>query len=171
MTHFLNPDQFRSQADRKEQALDPNHPRHGEPQWGEHPSHSTIDYVEDKNGKPLRIDTPTGFDKPDVEARRVNPETEDYNSVSTSRRVGAMTIFGGKPRYDGSNIDGGVIHKAVVSGPQRRKGVATAMLNTARRRWPDQDVRHSGALSEEGRGWAEATPTENDVGRKRPEVS
>lgn len=83
-------------------------------------------------------------------------------------RCGSLTWFGGTATYDGSNIDGGVIHKAYVSSQHRRKGLATALLRVARSRFPDKDIRHSNALSADGAAWAAATPTPNDLPTSRP---
>lgn len=79
------------------------------------------------------------------------------------RRCGRLTWFGGCPTYDGSNIDGGVIYKTYVSSQHRRKGVATAMLGYARNLYPQKDIRHSNALSDDGAAFAAATPTPNDL--------
>lgn len=86
-------------------------------------------------------------------------------SNGTHRHIGYLSWFGGKPPLDDAgnpidrkgNINNGMIHKVVVSSPQRRKGLATAMLAFARDRYPDSQVRHSGALSDDGRAWASAT--------------
>lgn len=81
------------------------------------------------------------------------------------RRVGSLSFFGGKidRKEDGtpddrSNVNGGVIHKVYVSSQFRRKGIASAMLDHARMRYPDKEVRHSNALSDDGRAWKENTP-------------
>ena len=81
------------------------------------------------------------------------------------RRVGYLSWFGGHidrnpdgTPDDRSNINGGRIYKAYVSGQHQRKGLASAMLAMARERHPEMEIRHSGALSDEGRAWAEATP-------------
>jgi ribosomal protein S18 acetylase RimI-like enzyme len=81
------------------------------------------------------------------------------------RRVGSLSFFGGKidRNEDGtiddrSNINGGRIHKVYVSSQFRRKGIASAMLDFARERYPDKEVRHSNALSDDGRAWAEKKP-------------
>lgn len=50
----------------------------------------------------------------------------------------------------------GEIMRVQVSGPHRRKGVATAMLDYARQANPD--VHHSTALTDDGRAWAQARP-------------
>lgn len=82
-----------------------------------------------------------------------------YHQLSNGgeRRAGYLSWFGGKPEYDGSNVDGGVIHKAYVSGPHRRRGVASALLDYARTQHPEQDIRHSRALSDDGKAWADKT--------------
>ena len=81
------------------------------------------------------------------------------------RRVGSLSFFGGTidRKEDGtpddrSNINGGVIHKVYVSPQFRRKGIASAMLDFARERHPDREIRQSGALSDDGRAWAEKKP-------------
>jgi GNAT superfamily N-acetyltransferase len=83
--------------------------------------------------------------------------------TSSGRRVGYMTWFG--PVGEGHrHVQGSpdptlpAIHKVVVSGPQRRKGVASAMLEHAREIAPG--LQHSGrqALSAEGAAWAERRP-------------
>ena len=81
------------------------------------------------------------------------------------RRIGSLSWFGGKidRKEDGtpddrSNINGGVIYKAYVSSQFRRKGVASAMLDFARERYPDKEIRHSKALSDDGRAWSENKP-------------
>jgi GNAT superfamily N-acetyltransferase len=71
------------------------------------------------------------------------------------RGVGYLSWFPGKPRHNGSSIDGGVIHKVQVSPQHQRRGLASAMLAFARERNPDLDIRHSTALTDEGRAWAE----------------
>ena len=82
-----------------------------------------------------------------------------YHQLSNGgeRRAGYLSWFGGKPEYDGANVDGGVIHKAYVSSPHRRRGVASALLDYARTQHPDQDIRHSRALSDDGKAWAANT--------------
>jgi ribosomal protein S18 acetylase RimI-like enzyme len=92
-------------------------------------------------------------------------------STGSYRGAGYLSWFGGTPRHDGSTVDGGVIHKVHVSGPHRRRGLASAMLSFARERKPEMDVRHSSALTDEGRAWAEhtaaASPTDPaKLGRK-----
>jgi hypothetical protein len=72
--------------------------------------------------------------------------------------TGAIRTAEDGSRDDRSNINGGVIHKAVVSGRNRRQGIATEMLQFARDVNPDKQIRHSGALSDDGAGWAAATP-------------
>ena len=71
------------------------------------------------------------------------------------RGVGYLSWFPGKPKHNGSSIDGGVIHKVQVSPQHQRRGLASAMLAYARERNPDLDIRHSNALTDEGRAWAE----------------
>ena len=130
-------------------------------QFGDDSEHPGVRYIEGGNGRSrYRLNTTANNM---VEARIAPKPATEEGTYRPGRRVGAMTWFGGQPRYDGSNIDGGAIHKVFVSGPHRRKGVATAMLDFARERYPEQDIRHSSALSEDGAAWAASTPTENDV--------
>ena len=77
--------------------------------------------------------------------------------------AGYLTWFGGKPPLDDDgtpvdegNINNGMIHKAYVSKHHRRKGLASAMLAFARDLNPEAHVRHSTALSPDGRAWATA---------------
>jgi GNAT superfamily N-acetyltransferase len=74
------------------------------------------------------------------------------------RAIGSLSWFPGKPRYDHPTIDGGMIHKVFVKEQYRRQGVATAMLEEARRRHPDQDIRHSPAATPDGKAWSQARP-------------
>ena len=76
--------------------------------------------------------------------------------------VASLTWFGGTPTEEDlssrSNTTPGTIYKAIVKPAHQRKGIATAMLNYARERHPEAQIRHSNALSPEGRAWAERTP-------------
>lgn len=69
------------------------------------------------------------------------------------KQIGYLSWFGGENRNDGSNVDGGVIHKVFVDPEHQRQGVASAMLDFGRTKRPD--LRHSQALSEDGRAWSE----------------
>lgn len=71
------------------------------------------------------------------------------------KRIGFLSWYGGKPEYTGRNVDGGVIAHAYVSQQFRRKGIASAMLDFARAKHPDSDIRHSSALSDDGKAWSE----------------
>lgn len=71
------------------------------------------------------------------------------------KRIGRLSWYPGKPTYESSNVDGGVIASVYVSRQFRRKGIASAMLDYARAVHPDRDIRHSNALSPDGRAWAE----------------
>lgn len=127
---------------------------------GDHGFHQTQRYVRSGDGKTYRLQ--------DHQGRRIAAySVTDKNSVdkqpNAQARVGMITAFGGRPTYDGSNTDGGVIYKASVRPRHQRKGLATEMLKFARDKYPEADVRHSNALSEDGAAWAAATPTENDV--------
>jgi GNAT superfamily N-acetyltransferase len=80
------------------------------------------------------------------------------------RAVGYLSWFGGTPDLDAdgrpvddrSNVGPGIIHKAYVSKPHRRRGIATALLTFAREQHPNAHIRHSGALSADGRAFARA---------------
>lgn len=81
------------------------------------------------------------------------------------KRIGYLTWFPGEVRRnpdgsyeDKSNINGGVIHKVYVSKLYRRKGLASAMLEYARTQYPEKEIRHSNALSENGASWAANHP-------------
>lgn len=90
-----------------------------------------------------------------IHARLHDPKKPD----GLGRRIGSLSYFGGTPDLeDTSNVSGGTIYKAYVSGPFRRKGVASAMLDHARDLHPEKQIRHSRALSPDGRAWAENTP-------------
>jgi GNAT superfamily N-acetyltransferase len=87
-------------------------------------------------------------------------DEKDQNKLG--RTIGALTWFGGNidrtPEGeidDRSNINGGRIFKVRVSKQFQRKGIASAMLDYARMRKPEHEIRHSGALTDEGRAWAE----------------
>jgi GNAT superfamily N-acetyltransferase len=94
-----------------------------------------------------------------IVARRLTP------AGTPGRRAGTLSWFGGviDRKGDGtpddrSNVNGGTIYKVFVSVPHRRKGVASAMLDFARERHPDQQIRHSNALSPDGAAWKQARP-------------
>ena len=90
-----------------------------------------------------------------VWARIYDPQKPD----ALGKRVGSMSWFGGKTDLnDTSNISGGKIHKVYVSSQFRRKGIASAMLDFARERYPEKKIRHSSALSPEGAAWSQAKP-------------
>lgn len=76
--------------------------------------------------------------------------------------VASLTWFGGKPTEEDlssrSNTAPGTIYKAIVKPAHQRKGIATAMLDYARELHPESQIRHSGALSPEGKAWAERHP-------------
>jgi GNAT superfamily N-acetyltransferase len=83
---------------------------------------------------------------PTVVARRLDREG------NPGRAVGQLT----HTHLDASGNPGGEIMRAYVSGPHRRKGLATAMLDYARQAYPG--VHHSHALTDDGRAWSEARP-------------
>lgn len=96
-----------------------------------------------------------------VSAHTYNPNKWD----GVGKRVGALTWFPGQVRKkedgsydDSSNVNGGVIHGVHVSTQFRRKGIASAMLDYARAKYPEKEIRHSNALSEDGQAWAEKHP-------------
>lgn len=72
--------------------------------------------------------------------------------------VGTLQWGRGTPKYDHPTIDGGIITRVVVHKSYRRQGVGTQMLETARQLYPDSDIRHSGALTEDGKAWSSARP-------------
>ena len=81
------------------------------------------------------------------------------------RRIGGLTWFPGRVEKkedgsydDASNVNGGVIHGVHVSTQFRRKGIASAMLDYARELHPEKEIRHSSALSEDGKAWADKKP-------------
>lgn len=84
--------------------------------------------------------------------------------TNSGRRVGAMnwmsTAMNSEPVTSaaGLTVEPGkpTIYKTVVSKPHRRKGVASAMLDYARKIEPD--LQHSHALSEDAIEWARRRP-------------
>jgi GNAT superfamily N-acetyltransferase len=81
------------------------------------------------------------------------------------KRIGTLTWYPGEVRKkedgsydDSSNVNGGVIHGVHVSTQFRRKGLASAMLDYARTKHPEREIRHSNLLSDDGRSWAEKHP-------------
>jgi GNAT superfamily N-acetyltransferase len=102
-----------------------------------------------------------------VVARRLDPQG------NPGRRAGYLSYFGGHidrnedgTPNDRSNINGGLIYKTYVSGPHRRKGLATAMLDYAREKHPDMEIRHSNALSDDGRAWRAAEERRGNSGQR-----
>ena len=84
---------------------------------------------------------------------------------NVGKRIGGLSWYPGEVRKkedgsydDSSNVNGGVIHGVHVSTQFRRKGLASAMLDYARARYPEKEIRHSSALSDEGRAWADKKP-------------
>jgi len=132
----------------------------------DHEGESTTDRYRIHDGKYLLYEHRPGL----ITAHRigkaglVSPNMPNYSSPHKEpRRVGYLSHFTGEVRRnpdgtpENSNVNGGVIHEVYVSGPHRRKGVASAMLAFARERHPELEVRHSTALSEEGKSWSAAT--------------
>lgn len=75
--------------------------------------------------------------------------------MPSGRAAGTLSWFGGKHDPEKPETTKGVIYKVFVSGPHRRKGLASAMLAHARSQHPEDDIEHSTALSDDGRSWAE----------------
>ena len=124
---------------------------------------ASVRYIEAAHGSCYRISIES-FDAVVIRTAKRH-ETDQYGWYKrhTPRRVGYLTFFPGEAKYDGQDIDGGVIWKAYVSSQFRRKGLATAMLDFARHSRPEKDIRHSSLLSDDAKGWAAATPNANDV--------
>ena len=127
----------------------------------EHPAaeqiHKDIAMHVTPNGKAIRLVKHTG--------RMVTA-----HSLPSGRRIGGITWFGGKHDPENPSTTKGVTHKVVVSGPYRRKGIATAMLAHARATSPGDDIKHTTALTDDGRAWAEKTamaggPTSGEIHR------
>lgn len=74
----------------------------------------------------------------------------EASHTESGRRIGYLSILKGDAERPSE------IYKAYVSGPHRRKGVATEMLSHARDIFPD--LQHSHALSEDGAAFAKARP-------------
>jgi ribosomal protein S18 acetylase RimI-like enzyme len=68
-------------------------------------------------------------------------------SGQPGKRVGVLSWYGR-----------GDIAQAYVSKQFRRKGIASAMLDYARAKYPDKNIHHSPALSPDGAAWAESHP-------------
>lgn len=69
---------------------------------------------------------------------------------TSGRRLGYLSVIRGDEQRPSE------IHKVYVSGNQRRKGVATVMLDHAREVFPD--LQHSTALHPDGAAFAKARP-------------
>lgn len=94
----------------------------------------------------------------DEEGGIVHPTSRE----ARKKPVASLTWFGGVPTEEDlasrSNTTPGTIYKAIVKPAHQRRGLATAMLHFARELNPEAQIRHSGALSPEGRAWAEKAP-------------
>lgn len=91
------------------------------------------------------------------------PDGEIVHPTSATKRpIASLSWFGGVPTeadlQERSNTAPGTIYKAIVKPAHQRRGIATAMLAYARELHPESRIRHSGALSPEGRAWAEGNP-------------
>jgi GNAT superfamily N-acetyltransferase/8-oxo-dGTP pyrophosphatase MutT (NUDIX family) len=106
------------------------------------------------------------YNDPDggLAARTISAHAKTRNG--RYRAIGYLNWFGGEAHNDGSNIDGGVIHKVFVEPEHQHQGLASAMLDFARERRPD--IRHSTALTEQGRAWSEKHAKKNPA--LRPEL-
>jgi GNAT superfamily N-acetyltransferase len=67
------------------------------------------------------------------------------------RLAGALSWFNSGDDHQGE------IHKVFVHPRFDREGVATAMLDYARRHFPEDDIHHSQALTDDGKAWSEHT--------------
>lgn len=144
----LNGEQFNAvQAFNEQEAARRANPPHG-PREGWHEVEPET-WASPKNGRQYVLRDVQGLGH-GVEARYHGP------SGRLNHHVGSLSYFGGRPEYSGSNTDGGVIYKVGVKPRHQRAGLATAMLDFARRAHPDHDVRHSSALSDDGAAWRQA---------------
>lgn len=94
-----------------------------------------------------------------------NAEGQILHPTSREARkkpVASFTWFGGTPTEadlaSNSTTAPGTIYKVIVKPAHQRKGIASAMLDFARERNPQSQIRHSAALSPEGKAWAEKKP-------------
>lgn len=94
-------------------------------------------------------------------AHTYNPNKWD----GVGKRIGGLSWYPGEAHKkadgsfdDSSGINGGVIHGVHVSTQFRRKGIASALLDFARERNPERQIRHSNTLSAEGAAWSQAKP-------------
>ena len=71
--------------------------------------------------------------------------------TASGRRAAAMTTFRGREPEEHT------IHEIKVSGPHKRKGLATALLDYARAT-EQPDLHHSNALTDDGKKFAASTP-------------
>jgi len=67
--------------------------------------------------------------------------------------VGVMSVM--PPSGDGETS---VVHEIAIDDKHKRRGLASALFKYHRDSWPDQDLHHSSALSDDGRAFAAATP-------------
>jgi len=67
--------------------------------------------------------------------------------------VGVMSVM--PPSSDGETS---VVHEIAIDEKHKRRGLASALFKYHRDSWPDQDLHHSSALSDDGRAFAAATP-------------
>jgi DNA polymerase III epsilon subunit-like protein len=77
--------------------------------------------------------------------------------------VGAMSVM--TPSGEDSTS---VVNEIAVDDRHKRRGLASALFKYHRDSWPDQDLHHSSALSDDGKAFAAATPTD---GTSNPPVN
>jgi ribosomal protein S18 acetylase RimI-like enzyme len=96
-----------------------------------------------------------------------NTQVTAHRRLSNGKYQGAgyLSWFGGNPDKEGrdGNTSPGTIYKVHVAEQHRRRGLASAMLDFARERYPEMDIRHSTALTEDGRSWAEKKASNPNV--------
>jgi ribosomal protein S18 acetylase RimI-like enzyme len=73
------------------------------------------------------------------------------------QEAGHLDWYSGTPTPEQAKDNGispGAIHEVAVRGEHQRKGVATEMLKFARDSFPAAQVRHSNALTADGKAWS-----------------
>ena len=84
---------------------------------------------------------------------------EKYIRNKKNGLVGAMSVMPNSGEESNS-----IVNEIAIDDRHKRRGLASALFKYHRDSWPDQDLHHSDALSEEGRAFASATPV--DGGRR-----